>query len=308
MEAIESTILAGCLGLAAGERFTVLADDAALERALAMHAEARRLGAESTLVLQHPLPHNAALDGRVVAVLGASDVIVGVCERSISHADATRRALARGARVVSMGAATEDVLRRLLGDGIDAVGARSRTIARALSTARTARITCPLGTDVELTLEGRSAVADDGDLRAPGSLGNMPFGEGFIAPTGGEGVVVPTIIAGYGRLAETTVLEVRDGRLAGATGAAGRSLCAALDRHGPAGRNLAELGIGAHHAARLTDSIVEGEKALGSAHVAFGASASFGGTVSVAVHVDCVVADAAISLDGRQFDPATEAS
>ena len=164
-------------------------------------------------------------------------------------------------------------------------------------------MTCPRGTDLTLTIEGRRAIADDGDLRSAGSLGNMPFGEGFIAPTGGEGRLVATTIAGQGRVGEA-VLEVRDGALAHAHGPAGHQLLETLDRHGPAGRNLSELGIGAHHAARICGNVLEDEKALGSAHIAFGSSSSFGGTVTVAVHIDCVVPDARIALDGEPFDPA----
>jgi aminopeptidase len=302
MASIASTILDDCLGLTAGERFTAVTDEPSLPRALALHDAALRIGAESALVLARAPAGGNALAPAVAAALGASDVIVGVLDGSISHADATRRAIARGARAVSMGGSTEAMLERLLGADLDLVGARSRAIADALSAARTAHLTCPRGSDLTLALEGRRAVADDGDLRSPGSLGNVPFGEGFIAPTGGEGRLVATTIAGQGRVSEA-VLEVRDGALARAEGRAGRELLDTLDRHGPAGRNLAELGIGAHHAARISGNVLEDEKALGSAHVAFGSSSSFGGTVTVAVHVDCVVADARIVLDGEPFDP-----
>ena len=33
-------------------------------------------------------------------------------------------------------------------------------------------------------------------------------------------------------------------------------------------------------------------------HVAFGASAGIGGTVSVPIHLDCVVLDASLTVDG----------
>ena len=42
----------------------------------------------------------------------------------------------------------------------------------------------------------------------------------------------------------------------------------------------------------------------GSLGNTFGSSSSFGGTVTVAVHIDCVVPDARIALDGEPFDPA----
>ena len=40
---------------------------------------------------------------------------------------------------------------------------------------------------------------------------------------------------------------------------------------------------------QLTGNLIEDEKILGTAHVAFGASAAIGGTVQVPVHLDCVV-------------------
>src|SRR5512132_2240902 len=107
MTSIASTILDDCLGLSAGERFTAVTDEPSLPRALALHAAALRIGAESALVLQRAPAGGNELTPAVAAALGASDVIVGVLDGSISHADATRRALARGARAVSMGGSTE---------------------------------------------------------------------------------------------------------------------------------------------------------------------------------------------------------
>ena len=45
--------------------------------------------------------------------------------------------------------------------------------------------------------------------------------------------------------------------------------------------------------------ILEDEKILGTAHVAFGASAGIGGKVQVPVHLDCVVIDPDVSVDGE---------
>ena len=59
--------------------------------------------------------------------------------------------------------------------------------------------------------------------------------------------------------------------------------------HGPKGRNLAELGVGTNDRATLTGNTLEDEKILGTAHLAFGASAGIGGGVTVPVHEDVVV-------------------
>ncbi len=72
-----------------------------------------------------------------------------------------------------------------------------------------------------------------------------------------------------------------------------------LTAHGEDGTNLAELGIGTNEKAILTGNILEDEKILGTAHVAFGASAAIGGNVQVPVHLDCVVMRPTVELDGE---------
>ena len=79
------------------------------------------------------------------------------------------------------------MLARLMDADFDVLRARSRAVADLLSAAGEAHVTCPRGTDLHLDLSGREAIADDGDLTAPGAFGNLPCGEGFIAPRGGRG-------------------------------------------------------------------------------------------------------------------------
>ena len=61
--------------------------------------------------------------------------------------------------------------------------------------------------------------------------------------------------------------------------------------------NLAELGIGTNEKAILSGEILEDEKLLGTAHVAFGASAAIGGTVQVPVHLDSLVLKPDVTVD-----------
>ena len=84
-----------------------------------------------------------------------------------------------------------------------------------------------------------------------------------------------------------------------ADGGAGPELLAELRAHGELGTNLAELGVGTNESAMLTGNVLEDEKILGSVHIAFGASAGIGGTVSVPIHLDVVVMDATLEIDGR---------
>jgi leucyl aminopeptidase (aminopeptidase T) len=151
-------------------------------------------------------------------------------------------------------------------------------------------------------LEGRTGIVDAGELASRGAFGNLPCGEGFIAPVieGTEGVlVIDGSIAEVGLLDTPTALTVREGRLVEATGPDGGRLLELLTAHGEKATSVAELGIGTNEEAELTGNILEDEKILGTCHLAFGASAAIGGTVQVPVHLDCVVLEPTIELDGE---------
>ena len=195
---------------------------------------------------------------------------------------------------------TAELLARVMAVDLDVLARRSRAVSALLDRAGEARLTCPLGTDFVFDLTGRTAIPDDGDLTAPGAFGNLPCGEGFIAPLGGAGVLRPTSLAAIGLVQdEPPTLTVEDGRLTHAEGPEGKRLVELLDEAGPDGRNLAELGVGTNDRATLTGNVLEDEKILGTAHVAFGASAAIGGTVSVPVHLDVVILDATLDIGGE---------
>jgi leucyl aminopeptidase (aminopeptidase T) len=196
------------------------------------------------------------------------------------------------------------MLARLMSAEFDEMAKRCAAVAQLLTDADEAHLTCPRGTDFRVDLRGREGIPDDGDLTAPGIFGNLPCGEGFIAPAGGEGTIVAQTEPLTGMQDEPLRIEVRDGALHSATN---ETFLAALDAHAPKGRNLAELGVGTNDQATLTGNVLEDEKILGTAHVAFGASASFGGNVTVPVHLDVVVIDATLTigdtkvLDGGRY-------
>ncbi len=113
--------------------------------------------------------------------------------------------------------------------------------------------------------------------------------------------MVTGCLAGIGLpLGAPPVLTIQDGRLTGATEPEGERLLAALRAAGELGTNVAELGIGTNERAELTGNILEDEKILGSVHVAFGASAGIGGTVSVPVHLDCLILDPTLEIAGHR--------
>jgi leucyl aminopeptidase (aminopeptidase T) len=294
--AVETT-LRRCLAVQPGEDVLVVADAAKADIGHALRDEAERMGADATLALTTARPVNGEEPAAgVAAAMAACDVFVAPTSWSISHTRARKAATDAGARGATMPTVTRDMLARLMAADFETLARRSRAIAALLSAADSARVTCPRGTDLTLDLTGRTAIADDGDLTEPGAFGNLPCGEGFIAPLGGEGTVVASSLAAIGLADPPAVLTVEGGALTMAEGPQGAQLLAQLHGAGERGTNLAELGVGTNERAGLTGIILEDEKMLGTVHVAFGASAAIGGTVAVPVHLDVLITEATLTI------------
>jgi leucyl aminopeptidase (aminopeptidase T) len=204
-------------------------------------------------------------------------------------------------RIATLPGVTEEMLARLMNADMRKLRRRGSVLANAMRRGEEVRITCGNGSDLLIELGDRTPIADAGDLHAPGAFGNLPCGEAFIAPTTAEGtLVVDGSIAGVGKVETPVELTVRDGHLVDATGPEGEQLLELLTKHGEDGTNIAELGIGTNEEATLTGNILEDEKILGTAHVAFGASAAIGGNVQVPVHLDCVIVEPTVEIDGNE--------
>jgi leucyl aminopeptidase (aminopeptidase T) len=293
-----------------GEEVLVVCNPVTEEIGALMRIEAQGDGADATLaVISERDSHAAEPPATVAAAMAAADVVLAPTIQSLSHTAARKAASEAGVRIATLPGVTEEMLARVMSTDFGQLGKRGRAVASALTKGSAARVTCPRGSDLLLGLEGRAAIPDAGELKRKGAFGNLPCGEGFIAPVEGtaEGtLVIDGSIAGVGLLDTPVALTVRDGHLVDATGPEGARLMELLTVHGPDGTNVAELGIGTNEEAILTGNILEDEKIYGSAHVAFGASAAIGGTVQVPVHLDCVVLEPTVEVDGRPIAAAGE--
>jgi leucyl aminopeptidase (aminopeptidase T) len=72
-----------------------------------------------------------------------------------------------------------------------------------------------------------------------------------------------------------------------------------MEKHGAKARNIAELGIGLNPEAMLTGVVIEDEKVEGTIHIALGDNSTFGGTVEVDSHLDGVIKNPTVTVDGE---------
>ena len=303
LERAVRTVVRDCLGVREGEDVLVVCNPATHDLGERLRAESEAAGAEAVLAVMAERASHAAEPPRPIAeAMAAADVILAPTVQSLSHTAARKAATQAGARAATLPGVTEEMLARVMSADMEGLRRRGGELAEILDAGSEAHVTSALGTDLRIGIEGRSAIPDAGELTGPGAFGNLPCGEAFVAPverTTNGTLVVDGSIAGIGRVTEPVTLTVEDGHLTGASGAQGAQLMELLTVHGPDGTNVAELGIGTNEKAQLTGEILEDEKILGTAHVAFGASAGIGGTVQVPVHLDVVMLEPEVSVDGR---------
>lgn len=167
---------------------------------------------------------------------------------------------------------------------------RTKAIAKVVNTTEAIEIKTPNGTYITLSKKDRQALSDDGILTKPGSFGNLPAGEVFLAPVEGsaEGKLVlewaPTR-----ELKSPITLIIEEGIVREIIGNEPYAdyLREKLNERNE-NRNIAELGIGTNDRAKRPDNILESEKILGTIHIALGDNSSFGGRVKTPFHQDFV--------------------
>jgi len=168
----------------------------------------------------------------------------------------------------------------------DAEAERMRRLADVFDETEEVRIVAP-GTDLTLSLAGRSGAVDDGHV-------NMPGGEVFYSPIedSANGVIEFSEFPAcyFGREVEGARLVFQDGRVVDASARAGEDfLVQTLDTDDGA-RRVGELGIGCNPAIqRFMKNVAFDEKIDGTVHLALGNSYSFtGGMNESAIHWDIV--------------------
>ncbi len=299
------TVLVGCMGLKPEESLLVVTDPQRRGIAEALVAAARALGAETMMMeMSERETHGSEPPAAVAAAMLACDVCIAPTTKSTSHTAARKEANAKGVRIATMPQITEEMLDRTMAADYEEVKRRSRLLAEALTAGAEVRITSPQGTDVTMSIEGRNGIADDGDLTESGSFGNLPAGEGFIAPVETETkgtIVFDGSVWPIGLLEAPIVVEIEDGRAIDFSGPQGGDWLDTMEPHGEAALAVAELGIGTNEAAKLTGNVLEDEKIIGTIHVAFGDNHTFGGTNRVSSHQDGIVLQPTLAIDGKTY-------
>lgn len=309
------SIWVSVLQVRADERLAVVTDDEVAALGSAFYRAGSDVGCEIVHVIMPRLVKGAAepvgLAGLALRECEAYVAITSAGSRSITHSRARHEASRGGARGLTLPRMTKEMLMR------DAVAANyheialgTEALAAALNGSDSLRVTSKGGTDLMLDVHGGEWFAERGLCERPGDFSNLPGGEVSIAPVDAEGVVVVDgSITPFGQLESPLEIVIEQRRIVSIQGDRAQELSSFLEKYGPGGFNVAEIGIGMNPMARPCGRVLEDEKVLGTIHIGVGDNSHMGGksvgeVVAVDVHIDgVVVSDPKLCADGSVINP-----
>ncbi len=249
-------------------------------------------GLMAKLLAKAASPDEIACAGQIVLAHreDVAGVIIALSNNSTSHTRYRALACAAGCRFASLPHFDPDMFYSSMTVDWSALASRTARLVEAVNRAEWIRVTTPNGTDMTICKQGRHAAGDDGMLAAPGSFGNLPAGEAYLAPLEGKSHGIMVLEWGPTRkLDEPLRLTVENGAVVRIEGNdSHRARLEARFAENANCRNIAELGIGTNDKASRPDNVLEAEKILGTIHIALGDNSGFGGTVSAPFHEDYV--------------------
>lgn len=300
-KAIGSIVFKQCFAVKPTESILVVTVPEKLSEGSLLFETAKLFSTNVQMLVFSGMTENAQEPPTEVAqALLKNDLAVLATNFSLSHTRARQTANVAGTRIASLPGITIEMMTRTLSANYLQIAKESKRLAQLLTQANTAHLTSPAGTNLTLSIKNRVALADTGELALPGSFGNLPAGEAFIAPlekTTQGTLVIDGCLADVELDSPITVI-IKDGKIVKINGnKAAKIFAQQIAEVGEKAKVVAELGIGTNEKAKVNSDVLEAEKVLGTCHIAFGDNAGFGGVNEAPFHSDGVVLKPTLLLD-----------
>ena len=297
-----------CADVQPSEDVVVVTDAGCMPIAEAVADEAREVGAVVSIVISPERSIDNEEPGSPVAasILGA-DVVFLPVTLAMAHTRAVREAIGAGARVLSMTAFTE----RMMREGGLFTDFRVRqpfcqNLAAMLTDGEHLRVTNPSGTDLSMGLVGVAGNSHACLLDGPG-FSAVPNIEANCAPTQGtaEGVFVcdgSIPYYGVGPIHDPVTFQISEGFVTDISGGDQADFLKNLlaRQEDPWVYNLAQFAFGLNPACtEFTGEMLNDEGVNGTVHIGIGTSVNLGGEVRAKTHFDAVTQVPTVWIDGE---------
>tara|TARA_Y100000310_G_scaffold65534_1_gene61014 strand:+ start:2688 stop:3635 length:948 start_codon:yes stop_codon:yes gene_type:complete len=299
-------VLKKCLNLKKNEKLLIVTDSKLYSIAKLFFDAANKI-TPSVKLIKIPIPkvNGTEPPKEIAKEMLKYDVELLITTKSLSHTKARKNACDEGARIVTMPGITKGIISRTLDINYNKLEKINNKIAGIIDKGKAVRIRTNLGTSISFSIGGRKAFGNDlGLFKKKGSFGNLPTGEIFVAPVEGtaEGIfIADASFADIGKLNNPIKIYVRKGYAVKFIGEKAKKLLDLLNSVGRGSRNIAEFGIGTNEKARIAGNILEDEKVKGTCHIALGNNDGFGGKVNVHLHLDGIIRNPSIWVDGKKI-------
>ncbi len=178
-----------------------------------------------------------------------------------------------------------------------------KRLATIWNSAKFIQVTSPAGTDLKADIFGEKVIIECGFATEPGQEAAFSDGEVSQMPrqNSSEGIiVVDGPMAHLGQINHPITLYVKQGHVVDIKGDSVRTLeLQNIIKTVDNADNIAEIGIGLNPMSRHNGDFEEEKKARGNVHIALGDNIFYGGNVLSPVHMDMVIYNPTVKLDGR---------
>jgi leucyl aminopeptidase (aminopeptidase T) len=304
LDKISEIVWKQCLRIKKEEQALIVTDKGKLDIANSL----LRVGKKLCICKMIEIP-KAKIDGEdppkwaAEKMLG-KDVIIAPTSFSVTHTKATKQADEEGARIITMPNIEKETFLRAIPLDYQDLKRSGERVKQFLS-GNEIMIETRAGTDLTV-FRGDRKIHNCCGLVDSGKILNLPDGEVAFSPLEGktEGKLIvdascapdkETKFGKIGLVKKPFRVDMEGGEVVDCE----NEVLWKWITHAKNGANVAELGIGTNPKARITGNILEDEKVLGTAHIAFGTSANIGGVVRSDIHLDAVFRKPTISVDGK---------
>ena len=305
------TIIEKCAFVKEGESVFVVSDFESFPEAALIAETAVAAGANLTMGVMSM----RELDGQepektVASAMKEAEVVLMAVRKSLAHTNASKAALASGARVLSLTAISMDLLASsAFKADFKKAAPLCEKFAEIFTNGDLLTITSKEGTNFTTSLNGRKGNAHKCLVEKAGQFSSAPNIEASFSPVENtsSGVFVADAsipYLGIGALSSPVTFVIKDGAVVEVRGGREAEKIKRIwqEQNDPNVYNIAQVSVG------LNPEVPEAigtlgcnydEGAFGTMHIGIGTSTNLGGTIKASTHFDAVMRHPTLMVDGE---------
>lgn len=305
------TIIEKCASVKEGESVFVITDFQTFPEAALIAETAVAAGANLTMGVMSM----RELDGQepektMASAMKEADVVLMAVRRSLAHTNASKAALASGARVLSLTAISMDLLASpAFKADFKKAAPLCEKFSEIFSKGDSLTITSKEGTKFTTSLKGRKGNAHKCLIEKSGQFSAAPNVEANFSPVENtsNGIFVADASIPYldiGALSSPVTFVIKDGAVIEVRGGREAEKIKRIwqEQNDPNVYNIAQVAVG------LNPEVPEAigtlgcnydEGAFGTMHIGIGTSTNLGGTIKASTHFDAVMSHPTLAVDGE---------